>query len=133
MREVDNYMLLAEDSLAQAKLLLANEFYRGASSPAYYAYFDAVRALLATKGIVTKSHSAARGLFSSNFVKDGPFVKSDSTLLNDLFELRQAGEYDPDETISESDARKAVEAATEFLLQPEAYLRDHGFAEPDPS
>jgi len=133
MREVDNYMLLAEDSLAQATLLLDNKFYRGASGMAYYAYFDAVRALLATNGIITKSHSAARGLFSNNFVKDGPFVKNDSTLLNDLFELRQAGTYDPDETISESDARKAVDAATEFLLQAEAYLHDTGFAEPEKS
>ena len=115
MSTVGNYLLLAEDCLKDALILHQNQQFRGACSRAYYAYFDGVRALLATKDIVTKSHAAARGLFSANFVKQGPFIKNDSTLLNDLFELRQAGEHDPDEDITESDAEKAIEAAVEFL------------------
>lgn len=75
MNTVGNYMLLAGDCLAQAKLLHQNKHYRGVCVNAYYAYFDAIRALLATKGVVTKSHSAVRGLFSEYFVKHGPFTK----------------------------------------------------------
>lgn len=58
MSTVGSYMLLAEDCLAQAKLLYDNEFYRGACGKAYYAYFDAVRALLMSKEITTQSFSA---------------------------------------------------------------------------
>jgi len=125
MSTVGHYILIAEDCLEEAVILYQNEKFRGACGRAYY--FDAVRALLATKGIITKSHAAARGLFSAHFVKEGPFVKQDSTLFNELFELRQTGEYDPDEDISESDTRKAIDTASEFLLQVEAYLRENGF------
>ena len=127
MSTVGHYILIAEDCLEEAVILYQNAKFRGACGRAYYAYFDAVRALLATKGIITKSHAAARGLFSAHFVKEGPFVKQDSTLFNELFELRQTGEYDPDEDISESDTRKAIDTASEFLLQVEAYLRENGF------
>lgn len=120
-------MLIAEDCLQDAVILHQSEQYRGACGRAYYAYFDAIRALLATKDITTKSHAAARGLFSANFVKEGPFTKKDSTRLNELFELRQTGEYDPDETVSESDAQKAIEVTSEFLLQVEADLRENEF------
>ncbi len=128
MSTVGNYMLIAEDCLQEAIILYQNEKYRGSCGRAYYAYFDAIRALLATKNITTKSHGAVRGLFSANFIKEGPFSKQDSTLLNELFELRQAGEYDPDEDISDLDAKKAIDVASEFLLQTEAYLRENGFA-----
>ncbi|MCK8492564.1 HEPN domain-containing protein [Spirosoma sp. RP8] len=127
MSTVDNYMLIAEDCLEDARLLHRYGKYRGACGRTYYAYFNAIRALLATKEITTKSHAAARGLFSAHFVKEGPFAKKDSTSLNELFELRQTGEYDPDEDISESDTQKAIEIAADFLLQAEAYLRENGF------
>lgn len=127
MSTVGGYMILAEDCLAQAKLLYENEFYRGACGKAYYAYFDAVRALLMSKGITTQSHSAVRGLFSLHFVKDGPFTKQDSSVINELFLLRQAGEYEPDDDISQADALSSVETAAEFVLQVEVYLRQNGF------
>ena len=127
MSTAGSYMLLAEDCLAQAKLLYENGFYRGVCSKAYYAYFDAVRALLMSKGITTQSHSSVRGVFSLHFVKDGPFTKQDSSVINELFMLRQTGDYEPDEDISEADALSAVETAAEFVLQVEVYLRQNGF------
>jgi uncharacterized protein (UPF0332 family) len=126
MNAVYNYMALAEECLNEANVLYQNRLFRGTCGRAYYAYFDAVRALLATKNIVTKSHSAARGLFSEHFIKDGPFSKKDATWLNELFQLRQTGEYEADEDLSEEDASKALEIATEFILQVEAYLHTTG-------
>ena len=128
MSTVEKYMLLAEDCLQEAVILHQSAKYRGACGRAYYAYFNAIRALLDTKTIITKYHSAVRGLFSANFVKEGPFTKQDSVLLNELFELRQTGEYDADEDIEESDSQKAIDIAAEFLLQVEAYLHQNDFA-----
>jgi uncharacterized protein (UPF0332 family) len=127
MSTAGSYMLLAEDCLAQAKLLYENKFYRGACGKAYYAYFDAVRALLMSKEITTQSHSSVRSLFSLHFVKNGPFTKQDSSVINELFLLRQTGDYEPDDYISEADALSSIETDTEFLLQTEAYLRQNGF------
>ena len=120
---VDAYMAMAEECLQEARLLFNSKLYRGAAGRAYYAYFDAVRALLATKSIATKSHSAARNLFGDNFVKEGPFTGQDAKSLHTLFDLRQSSEYDPDEFLEIGEVEKAIETAAEFLLQTEAYLR----------
>ena len=123
MSTTETYMALAEECLQEARILCQNNLFRGSCGRSYYAYFDAVRALLASKNIVTKSHSAARGLFSEHFIKEGPFTKKDASLLNELFLLRQAGEYEADEELSEVDALTSIAVAAEFILQVEAHLR----------
>lgn len=128
-KQVANFMSLAHDCLDQARWLLEAKFYRGTCTQAYYAYFNGIRALLATKELITKSHSAARGLFSEHFIKNGPFTKKDSSQLNQLFELRQSSTYDPDEETSETDALMSIELASEFLLQIDFYLHGNGFAQ----
>ncbi|NEU69105.1 HEPN domain-containing protein [Spirosoma agri] len=121
-------MLLAEQCLKDAQSLFRNESYRSAAGRAYYAYFDAVRALLASKNIAVKSHSAIRMLFGEHFVQEGHFDKKDAKDFHRLFQLRQDSDYEIDEDVSEIDALDAVDTATEFLLQTEAYLRQNGFA-----
>ncbi|RYF44956.1 MAG: HEPN domain-containing protein [Cytophagaceae bacterium] len=120
----DSFMLLAEDCVRDARLLLQAGSYRGAVNRAYYGYFDAVRALLSIKNISTKSHQAARSLFGEHFVKQGPFSGSDARNLHALFNLRQNSDYDPDEISEIAVAEKAVETAAEFVLQVGAYLRE---------
>ncbi len=122
------YMGIAEDCLQDAQVLFQESRYRGVVGRAYYAYFDAVKALLATKDITTKSHSAARALFGEHFIKNGPYQKQDATALHRLFNLRQDAEYEPGEEVTSLDAQNAIETAAEFLLQVEAYLKQNGFA-----
>jgi uncharacterized protein (UPF0332 family) len=125
---VSAYMLIAEECLRDSRSLLQTKSYRSASGRAYYAYFDAVRALLASKNITTKSHSSIKMLFGEYFVQAGPFTRSDAKAFQRLFLLRQNSDYEIDENVSEADASDAVETASEFLLQVEAYLRQNGFA-----
>ena len=120
---VNNYMLLAEECLRDAQHLLLNKSYRSAAGRAYYAFFDAVRALLATKNVASKSHSSIKMLFGDHFVRTGPFTKDDAKDFHKLFLLRQNSDYEADEVVSEVAAVDAVETAAEFLLQVEAYLR----------
>ena len=117
---VNAYMAMAEECLLEARLLMDSKLYRGTAGRAYYAYFDAVRALLATKSITAKSHSAARNLFGDNFVKEGPFTGQDAKDFHTLFDLRQSSEYDPDDFLDIAEVEKAVETAAEFVIQTEA-------------
>lgn len=126
-QNVAAFMGIAEDCLQDAQVLIKESRYRGTVGRAYYAYFNATRALLATKELKTKSHSAARALLGEHFIKNGPFQKQDSTALHQLFILRQDAEYDPDEEVTGSEAQHAIETAAEFLLQVEAYLKQNGF------
>jgi len=65
------YIQLAEDCLKAARILHEQGSHRQAVGRAYYAYFDAIRALLATKDIYTKTHAALRSLFGEYFIKLG--------------------------------------------------------------
>ena len=120
-------MLLAEQCLKDARSLCEDGSYRSAAGRAYYAYFDAIRALLASKDVSTKSHSAIRMLFGEHFVKDGPFTKQDAKAFHELFLLRQNSDYEIDEDISETDTVDAIHVTAEFLLQTEVYLRSIGY------
>ncbi len=122
------FMGNAYDCLQEAQALASLELYKGACSRAYYAYFDTVRALLATIGVETRSHSGAHNLFSQHFVKNGPFTVQDSRFMNRLFLMRQSSDYDMDMQIDPADANNAIETTAEFLLQTEAYLRGNGFS-----
>ena len=125
---VSAYMLLAEQCPKDAQSLFRDKSYRSAAGRDYYAYFDAVRVLLASKNISIKSHSAIRMLFGEHFVQGGLFDKTDAKDFHRLFQLRQDSDYEIDEDVSEIDALDAVETAAEFLLQVDAYLRQNGFA-----
>jgi uncharacterized protein (UPF0332 family) len=118
-------MLLAEQCVQDAQLLYTSKSYRSATNRAYYAYFDAIRALLSSKGVKTKSHAAVRMLFGQHFVKTGLFPKSDGTSFHKIFLLRQNSDYEIDEDISEEDAADAINLAAEFVVQVSAYLREH--------
>lgn len=123
---VSNFMAIAEDSIVDAQVLFKNERYRACCGRSYYAYFDAVRALLVSKEIFTKSHSGVRSLFAQHFVKDGPFSKQDSILFNILFELRLSSDYDATDSPTENEAAKALAIATAFVDQVGYYLRANG-------
>lgn len=127
-KNVSAYMLMAEEFLNDARILFTAGSYRSAASRAYYGYYDAVRALLATRSIFSKSHSAARALFGEHFVKNGPFEVQDSKTFHSLFILRQNSDYDPDELLNTLEVEKAIDITAEFVLQVEAYLRENGFS-----
>ena len=116
---VSNYMSRAYDCLRQAQILFDQEEYTGVYNRAYYAYFDTVRALLATLDIATRSHSAVQNLFSLHFVKTELFDKQDVRALSKLFDMCQESDYDAEPTVDASDARYAIEVTIEFLLQTE--------------
>lgn len=120
-------MSRAYECLHQARILFNEDQYTGVCNRAYYAYFDAVRALLATLDIATRSHSAAHNLFSQYFVKENLFEKQDTKDLAKLFDMRQSSDYDADPTVEVDEANYAIDVTNEFLLQVEAYLRENGF------
>ncbi|MBC8156096.1 MAG: HEPN domain-containing protein [Bacteroidetes bacterium] len=117
----------AYDCLQEARARASLELYKGACSRAYYAYFDTVRALLATVDVETRSHSGAHNLFSQHFVKNGPFTAQDSRFMSRLFLMRQSSDYDMETQVEWADTEEAIEVTAEFLLQVEAYLKQNGF------
>ncbi|QJD80275.1 HEPN domain-containing protein [Spirosoma rhododendri] len=117
-------MVMAEQCIDDANALFQLGSDRGALNRAYYGFFDAVRALLLTKAIFTKSHQATRSLFSEHFVKEGPFTAKDAKDFHILFNLRQDSDYETDDPTDSVAVKQIIDTAAEFVLQAGAYLRE---------
>lgn len=113
--QFEDCLLLAKDRLESAEILLTAGQYRDSISRSYYAFFDVVAALLATKGLIPKTHSGALQLFSLHFVKDGPFPKEYSKKMRDLLEDRTEADYDWKVEFTKEEAKEALSEAKEFI------------------
>lgn len=117
------YLHKAEECLIDCQILLREARFEATCNRAYYAFFDAIRALLATKGIGINSHSAAQSLFGLHFVKTGLFDARYSRDVNRLMEKRQGGDYELDAQLTQSDAEDSLQTATDFVAVVRHYLR----------
>lgn len=111
----ESYRKRALEDIAEAHLLISSHFYVGAVSRAYYACLHAMHHLLAQKGIQTKTHKQTHTEFRKHFVKEGPFGKEESILINDLFKLRQNCDYDPMFDMEPSELRNLLQKAANFV------------------
>ncbi len=105
----------ADERLASARALFDLGNYRDAVSRAYYAFFDAARALLLTKGLVTKTHHGVNVLFELHFIKTGIFPKGVGRWLNRAEQAREEADYEFWKEFSKEQADTAITYARQFV------------------
>ena len=89
-----------------------------AGSRAYYALFDAMRAVLEGKGIDTAQIRTHHGLiltFEQNVVKSGGMAREVATAIQKAAELRRDADYNPEGEVSETDVRLTLERVSIFI------------------
>ena len=123
LQRTSAYLQKAKENEEEARVLLKANFPDGTCNRAYYALFH----IQATSNSIPKTHTGAHTEFRKQFIKTGLFAESFSVVISELFNLRQGGDYEIDFDISIEDASSAVNHASEFLLQVDAYLRENGF------
>lgn len=127
-KRVTAHIRKAESNLREARILLDAESPGGTVNRAYYALFDGILALLhTTDGPVPKTHTGAHTEFRKQFIRTGIFVETYSSVITELFNLRQGGDYEIDFDISLEDAQSAIEQANRFLLEVQDHIRQQGF------
>lgn len=115
----------SEQTLSEAVRMLEMDFSpRSVVNRAYYAMFYALLALLLKTGspMKTSKHIGVISTFDREFVKAGKIDKYFSTLLHDVFDLRQESDYKDLVQISREDAAQAVAQAREFLVMIKTHL-----------
>lgn len=112
----------ADESLAEAKILLENNFFNGATGKSYYAAFYIVSALLLTQQLSSKTHKGVRILFGKHFVEVGIFPRAVGTTFSNLFRFRQEGDYDDLSDIDVNLAQSTYNEAQEFVRTVKDYL-----------
>lgn len=100
-----------------ARTLLEHGDGDGATSRAYYAMFNAARAMLwFTHGVEpgeAKTHATVIRRFSKHFVQNGPLDAEYGRLLMEAAQARMVADYD--EAVGVFVARQRVEAMSRFL------------------
>jgi len=119
----------ADEKLKRAEEDVADGYPDDAVSRAYYAVFHAITAVLATRGLSFSSHSQTIGAFNREFVHTGLFPKGVTQTVRQMFEHRQAGDYEWAQSVDAKTAADDVAAAKLLLGQCrdliERYIRDN--------
>ena len=121
----------ARDKLAVAKHVLAAGYPADAVSPAYYAVFHAAEAVLLVEGDEPRSHEGLKSLFGLRFVKTGRLPAELASILRELKDERENGDYSIFPAITAEEAERSVASAERFVAALEAFLHAQGFATGD--
>lgn len=116
-------MAKARRACASARILLDLGDADGACNRAYYAMFDAARAVLLATGVpdAGRTHSGLISAFGNHLVKNGPISKEMGRLLNRAEEIRLVADYTGD-SVELSEAREMIEQAETFVAAMQTEL-----------
>ena len=117
MSQIHKLIEKARRYLRSADLLIRDGDYDSAVSRSYYAMFYSAEAVLLKKKMAFSSHKSVISAFGRYFVKTGIFDKRMGRDLNIIFGDRQLGDYESNFSISEDNARHALETAQGFVDQ----------------
>lgn len=121
---VNETLKLAENTLEEAKVLLEANKIRGALSRAYYAMFDASRALLYSKGVETKTHKGVIALLGEHFVRTKELDVWFSKTIKNAFNLRQEGDYEVEVNFGKEAVEETVKDAEKFVKSVKDFLKE---------
>ena len=105
----------ARNTLVEVPVLIENKFYRTAANRLYYACFYAVTALLINDAYETHTHSGVKTLLGLHYVKGNKIDKSFGKMYQQMFNLRQDGDYEDWFDIDEKDVKPLLEPAKKFI------------------
>lgn len=118
MAEIDiirAYQNRAKEDIAAATQLLNSHFYLAAVSRAYYAVFYAITAVLLANDSEIHSHKQLGIQFRKQFIQTQQVPQKFSALLEELFQARQAADYDAIPEMAPDEVQHLIKSADEFV------------------
>ena len=108
-------MARGHETFRAAEALFKLGLFNDAVSRAYYAAYHWAKALLLTKGMESKTHRGVVQLVGLHFVREGLLPPEAATLLSQLEDAREMGDYTPSAHFTETNAREMIGRAKDFL------------------
>ena len=105
----------AEETLAEAKVMLQTSHPYGAANRIYYACFYAVTALLLTQNLSSSKHSGVIALFNRHFVKPGLISVDMGKFYSRMFDNRIESDYADWVEVEKQDIKEELARAEEFV------------------
>lgn len=106
---------IAKEHLEAAELLLEKGYFRDSISRSYYAFFDVVAALLAIKGVITKTHAGALQQLGLYYIKTGILSEDSGKTMRRLLEARQKADYEWQIDFTKKEALASSQEAKIFI------------------
>ena len=124
LKELSNYRLgQAERCIKSARILVADDDYKGAANRSYYAVFHCMRSVLALEGVDFSKHSGVSAYFRKHYIKMGIFDIEFSDIIKEAFDVRSDSDYDDYYVLSKKDVEEQIVNAEKFYFEVEKYLR----------
>ena len=121
--EQHSLIIHARDSIGAAKVLAGNPLHAGfAASRAYYAMYYTAQAVLLTKQMSFRKHSAVLSAFGREFAKTGILPVELHAKLIAAEKRRLSGDYDERNAVTTDEAAEAISDAEEFVAAIESFL-----------
>ena len=114
----------AKATFVEIPVLIENQFYSTAANRLYYACFYAAIALLINEGYDTHTHSGVKTLLGLHFFKINRIDKSFSILYEQLFNLRQSGDYEDWIYLDEEKITPLLAPAEQFIKTIEKLINN---------
>lgn len=121
---IQRRMERAREAFAAAEMLAEGGSWTATVNRLYYACFYAVSALLLRQGLSSSKHSGVRSFFNHDFVRTGRVPADLAHFYNDLFSVRQQGDYNDFAQFQEADVRPWIAEARRFVAHVEALLAE---------
>jgi len=112
----------AKSLLSSSEKLIEIGDYKSSANRAYFAIFNAMRAVLATVGIDNKKHSGIISAFRLNFIKNNKLDITLSDIITDLFQVRTESDYNDFYVISKTEVIQQLSNAKFFINTVDSYL-----------
>ena len=120
---MSDFAASAREAAEEARILFQASHYSGACSRAYYAMFNAARAMLLAKGQKresAKTHKTVLRLFSHEFVQDGTFDAELARALRKAADARHIADYEGG--VGRDEAAVVMATLEAFMREAEAYF-----------
>jgi len=113
---IQYYLERADETLLDAKSLIASQAWNSAMNRLYYACFYAVEGVLTQKiSLNVKTHAGIRTLFNLHLVKEGLINTELSSFYSLLMQRRGESDYVAFEKLTSEDVLPLIPQAEEFI------------------
>jgi uncharacterized protein (UPF0332 family) len=121
----DDYLARADEDIAIASSLSRDGHIRASVSRSYYAMFYTATALLYSKELAFKKHSAVVAGFGHHFAATGEMDARFHAGLRKAFDLRLKADYELAARLAFDEAEEQLAIAREFIQAAREYLAAH--------
>lgn len=101
--------------LRSAAVLLELEDYDSCASRCYFAMFYAAQAALLSENNRLPEQMGIRSAFVQQFVDNGRLPDRAGQVLNEIYELKEVGDYSSTYAVDQEDAERALQEAEAFV------------------